>query len=112
MKYQWYRSCFAPAHRRNQFSTRNGLIPPESVDCVAARRDSSSIQFAGSGSRGGAVVEARARGKFVWILSVFFNCVCGTPLFAQGSLDVASGPRDVLYSQSKLMQSINQAWFI
>ena len=58
------------------------------------------------------MVEVRARGKFVWILAVFFNCVCGAPLFAQGSLDLASGPRDVLYSQSKLMQSINQAWFV
>ena len=58
------------------------------------------------------MVEVCARRKFVWVLAVFFNCVCAAPHFAQGSLDLASGPRDVLYSQSKLMQSINQAWFV
>jgi hypothetical protein len=58
------------------------------------------------------VVEVCARRKFVWVLAVFFNCVCGAPHFAQGSLDLTSGPRDVLYSQSKLMQSINQAWIV
>jgi hypothetical protein len=50
--------------------------------------------------------------KFIYVLVVFCNCLCGAPLFAQGSQDLASGPRDVLYSQSKLLQYINQAWVV
>jgi hypothetical protein len=56
------------------------------------------------------VTEVCSRWKFVCILVIFCNCVCGAPLFAQGSLDLASGPRDVLYSQTKLLQSINRGW--
>jgi hypothetical protein len=50
--------------------------------------------------------------KHVYVLVVFFLCQCGAPLFAQGYLDLESGPRDVLYSQSKLLQSIDQSWFV
>ena len=39
-------------------------------------------------------------------------CSCGSALLAQQVVDLASGPRDVLYSQSQLLQSIDQAWFV
>jgi hypothetical protein len=46
---------------------------------------------------------------FLFVLS----CISLHPsvLLAQDVVDIASGPRDVLYAQSQLLQSIDQSWF-
>ncbi|MGB2667908.1 MAG: hypothetical protein WAK48_28200 [Candidatus Acidiferrum sp.] len=48
------------------------------------------------------------------LLLFVLACICpvGSLVFAQEVVDVASGPRDVLYSQSRLLQSIDQRWFV
>ncbi len=48
------------------------------------------------------------------LLVFLFGCfwLPSAPLCAQETLDLASSPRDVLYAQSQLLQSIDQAWSI
>ncbi len=57
------------------------------------------------------LVLAKARGIFV-CLFVLAGCSFGAVLFAQETVGFASGPRDVLYAQSKLLQAIDRAWFV
>ena len=49
-------------------------------------------------------------------LGVLFALACCfslvPPLSAQEVVDIASGPRDVLYAQSQLLHSLDQTWFV
>ncbi len=51
------------------------------------------------------------RYKFLFSAPLAFLCLQGTVLFAQVPVDFATGPRDVLYAQSEMLQSFDQAWF-
>jgi len=53
-------------------------------------------------------VKARRNCLLIFLLACF--CSAAPPLFAQETLDLVSGPRDVLYAQSQLLHSIDQAW--
>ena len=54
----------------------------------------------------------RVRLRSLLVLALACFCISGTRLLAQESLDFTSGPRDVLYAQSQLFHSIDQAWFV
>ncbi len=45
------------------------------------------------------------------LLALLYFCLSGIGLFAQQAVDIAAGPRDVLYDQSELLSAIDRAWF-
>lgn len=46
------------------------------------------------------------------IVIVFFSSGLSSMVHAQSPLDLNSGPRDVLYSQSKILRSVDDSWFV
>jgi hypothetical protein len=55
---------------------------------------------------------ARVRRIGQFVLSLACICMCSSPLLAQQqTVDITSGPPDVLYAQSELLASIDQSWY-
>jgi hypothetical protein len=54
----------------------------------------------------------RMRFGCLFVLTLACACSPGTLLFAQASLDLAAGPRDVLYDQSQFSRSLSHAWLV
>jgi len=55
-----------------------------------------------------------ARVSRISLLLIVLACSCSlaSPVCAQEVVDLTTGPRDVLYAQSQLLQSIDEAWFV
>jgi len=50
--------------------------------------------------------------RYVFLFALACFCSPRSVLFAQEAVDLTSGPRDVLYAQTRLLQSIDQAWSV